>query len=465
MLGNLLLHFATEIRFNYTIIMTNYKSAPIPSTKMPGGVPYIIGNETAERFSFYGMKTILVIFMTKYLMDQSGALDVMNREEALTWYHLFSSGVYFTPILGALIADGLLGKYRTIIFLSLVYCLGHLVLSLDDTRFGLSIGLGLIAMGSGGIKPCVSAHVGDQFGKTNSHLLEKVFSWFYFSINFGAFFSTLATPILLEKYGPNVAFGIPGVLMFIATFVFWMGRKKFIHIPPGGMNFIKEITSKEGLSALARLTIIYVFVAIFWSLFDQTGSSWVLQADQMDRNWLGVEWLPSQVQAVNPILILIFIPLFNYFIFPTVSKRITLTPLRKIGFGLFLTAPSFLIIGYAQSLIDTGQTPGIYWQIIAYGVITAAEVLVSITCLEFSYSQAPKTMKSVIMSYFFLSLTLGNLVTAGVNIFIQNPDGSLKIEGADYFYFFGGLMFVTAVLFTMISRYYQPISYFQEEGA
>ena len=99
------------------------------------------------------------------------------------------------------------------------------MLSLDDTRFGLSIGLGLIAMGSGGIKPCVSAHVGDQFGKTNSHLLEKVFSWFYFSINFGAFFSTLATPLLLEKYGPNVAFGIPGVLMFIATFVFWIIEK------------------------------------------------------------------------------------------------------------------------------------------------------------------------------------------------------------------------------------------------
>ena len=155
----------------------------------------------------------------------------------------------------------------------------------------------------------------------------------------------------------------------------------------------------------------------------------------------------------------------NYVIFTAVSKLIVLTPLRKIGLGLFLAAPSFLIIGYAQSLIDSGQTPGIYLQLIAYGIITVAEVLVSITCLEFSYSQAPRTMKSVIMSYFFLSITLGNLITAGVNIFIQNPDGSLKIEGADYFYFFGGLMFVTAVLFTIISRYYQPISYFQEESA
>ncbi len=443
--------------------MTKYKTAPLPSKAMPRGVPYIIGNELAERFSFYGMKTILVIFMTKYLMDHSGAPDVMQREEALTWYHLFSSGVYFTPILGALIADGFLGKYKTIITLSIVYCLGHLVLALDDTRLGLSLGLGLIALGSGGIKPCVSAHVGDQFGKTNAYLLEKVFSWFYFSINFGAFFSTLATPLLLNKYGPNVAFGVPGLLMFMATWVFWLGRREFIHIPAGGISFIKEITGKEGLSALGRLTFIYVFVAFFWALYDQTGSSWVLQADMMNRHWLGVEWLPSQIQAVNPILILIFIPLFNYIIFPFIGRFINLTPLRKIGFGLFLTAPSFFIIGYAQSLIDTGQSVGIFWQLIAYTIITAAEVLVSITCLEFSYSQAPRTMKSFIMSYFFLSITLGNLVTAGVNMFIQNPDGSLKIEGAEYFYFFGGLMLITAVLFSIISRYYKPVSYFQEE--
>ena len=443
--------------------MSQYNSAPIPTNGMPNGIPYIIGNELAERFSYYGMKTILVIFMTKYLANQTGALDVMQREEALTWYHLFSSGVYFTPLLGALLADGLLGKYKTIITLSIVYCMGHLVLSLDDTRYGLAIGLSLISLGSGGIKPCVSAHVGDQFGKTNSHLLEKVYSWFYFAINFGAFFSTLLTPLLLQKYGPNVAFGVPGLLMLIATFVFWLGRRKFIHIPAGGKNFLKELTSIKGLSALGRLTVIYIFVAIFWSLYDQTGSSWVLQADQMDRIWLGVHWMPSQIQAVNPIMILIFIPVFNYILYPSISKIVTLTPLRKIGLGLFLTAPSFLIIGHAQSLIDAGLTPSIHWQILAYLIITAAEVMVSITCLEFSYSQAPRTMKSIIMSYFFLSITLGNLITAGVNIFIQNPDGSLKIEGANYFYFFAGLMFITALLFAIFSRYYKETSFYQEE--
>ena len=114
----------------------------------------------------------------------------------------------------------------------------------------LFAGLLLITIGSGGIKPCVSAHVGDQFGKGNSHLLTKIYNWFYFSINLGSVISTLMTPWLLKWYGPHWAFGIPGVLMAIATFLFWKGRHKFIHVPPGGKKFFNEIFSKEGLAAI-----------------------------------------------------------------------------------------------------------------------------------------------------------------------------------------------------------------------
>lgn len=167
--------------------MIHYKTRPAPSNTLPTGIPYIVGNEAAERLSYYGMRAILVIFMTQYLMNSSGQPDVMSENEAQGYFHLFVSTVYFMPLLGALLADGLLGKYRTIIFLSLIYCLGHFALALDDTRMGLLIGQGLIAMGAGGIKPCVSAHIGDQFGIANRHLMTKVFSWFYFSINFGAF--------------------------------------------------------------------------------------------------------------------------------------------------------------------------------------------------------------------------------------------------------------------------------------
>ena len=222
--------------------------------------------------------------MTKHLIDRNGSLDLMTDNEATYWYHFFTSAVYYTPIFGAILADAFLGKYKTILLLSIVYCLGHFTLALDETRLGLTIGLTLIAIGAGGIKPCVSAHVGDQFGKTNSYLLEKVYSWFYLSINLGAFVSTMLTPILLANYGPQIAFGLPGLLMLLATIVFWMGRNVFIHVPPGGMKFLKEIFSKEGINAILKLTPIYLFVAIFWALFDQTGSTWVIQAEHLDRH-------------------------------------------------------------------------------------------------------------------------------------------------------------------------------------
>ena len=124
--------------------------------------------------------------MTHQLMGRSGHLEKMTEEEALPWYHLFLFSVYFFPLLGAIISDIWLGKYRTIIYLSLVYCLGHVALAADETRLGLAVGLALIAIGSGGIKPCVSANVGDQFGPMNQHLIEKVYGWFYLSINLGS---------------------------------------------------------------------------------------------------------------------------------------------------------------------------------------------------------------------------------------------------------------------------------------
>ena len=410
--------------------MTQYRTAPVASSSMPKGIPYIIGNEAAERFSFYGMKAILVVFMTQYLYLLPGSLtnEPIAGPVAIEKNHMFIFWVYFTPIIGALLADIFLGKYRTIIALSLVYCGGHAALALMgisnsiDPALMLMIGLGLIALGSGGIKPCVSAHVGDQFGKTNANLISKVFGWFYFSINTGAFLSTMLTPWLLDWYGPHWAFGIPGVLMAIATFCFWMGRKVFIHVPAGGVRWFKETFSWVGIRAILKLMVIYLFVAVFWALFDQTSSSWVLQAEDMDRNWLGVTWLSSQIQAVNPIMILLFIPIFVFVVYPLINKVFKLTPIRKISIGLFVMVIGFGIIAIVQQWIDQGLTPSIGWQILAYAILTASEVMVSITCLEFSYTQAPRTMKSVIMALFLMSVALGSFFTASVASFIVVED-------------------------------------------
>jgi len=442
--------------------VSEYRTAPLATSGFPPGIPYIIGNEAAERFSFYGMKAILIVFMTQYLMGSGGVRDTMNPEQAKFWYHTFVMAAYFTPLLGALLADWLLGKYRTIIYLSILYCLGHLALALDETRLGLTLGLGLIALGTGAIKPCVSAHVGDQFGMRNKHLLEKVYGWFYIAINLGSFVSTLATPLLLQWYGPTIAFGVPGVLMAVATLLFWMGRRDFAHIPARGGQVFRDAFTGTGLRAIIALAPVYILVAMFWSLYDQTGSAWVLQAEEMDNVVFGVTVLSSQIQAANPFLILILVPLFSYVFYPLIHRVFPLTPLRKIGMGMFLTVAAFSASALIEQNIQDGGRPNIAWQVVAYVILTAAEVMVSITCLEFSYMQAPNSIKSIVMSLYLLSVSLGNLITAGVNAVIQNSDGTSKLPGASYYWFFTGMMTVAAILFVAVALKYRGRSYSQD---
>src|SRR5437764_12485569 len=174
----------------------------------------------------------------------------MHGNQASMDSNYFVVGVYALPVLGAIVADGLLGKYWTILSLSIVYCLGNLTLACMATSWGigigqrtmLAIGLLLICLGAGGIKPCVSANVGDQFGESNKHLLSKMFGWFYFSINAGSFISTILCPWLLSdpRFGPRWAFGIPGLAMFIATIFFCAGRNKMVHVPARGLGYLRE---------------------------------------------------------------------------------------------------------------------------------------------------------------------------------------------------------------------------------
>lgn len=443
---------------------SQYRTAPDPNeTGMPGGIPYIIGNEAAERFSYYGMRAILVVFMTKHLLGPDGELAPMDATEATIWQHQYMKASYAFPLLGAILCDWLWGKYRTILGISLLYCVGHAIMALCDLpeltglhpRTALWLALALVAMGSGGIKPCVSAHVGDQFGPSNKRLISRVFGWYYFSINLGAATSTVLTPWLLETYGPSVAFGVPGVLMGIATLTFWLGRNKFVHVPPGGKRFFGETFSPKGLLAVVNLLPLYALLAIFWSLFDQTTSTWVIQADRMDRDLFGWEVSPSQIQAANPILIMLLIPVFTQVIYPWVERWTEFTALKRIGVGLVMAPASFFIIAWVQSRIDAGETPHIGWQLLAYLVITAAEVLVSITALEFSYTQAPRRMKSFVTGVYWLSVALGNQIVVLVNTYLK--DRGVTDYNAEYFSGFAWAMAATAAI-------YLPWAYFLYRG-
>lgn len=203
------------------------KNAPLPRQ-----IPYIIGNEACERFSFYGMRNILVQFLASSIL--LAYLPEADRQGAAKdVFHTFVIGVYFFPLLGGWLADRFFGKYNTVFWFSLLYCAGHACLAMfEDNRSGFYTGLFLIALGSGGIKPLVVSFCGDQFDQSNKHRAKVVFDAFYWTINFGSFFASLLMPLFLREYGPAVAFGIPGVLMFIATVIFWAGRKKYVRVPP-----------------------------------------------------------------------------------------------------------------------------------------------------------------------------------------------------------------------------------------
>ncbi len=396
---------------------------------MPPGLPYIVVNEAAERYSFYGMRSILTVFMTAHLLDRSGALDPMTEQQARVWYHGFVAAVYFMPLLGGLLADLFWGKYRTIIALSLVYCVGHLVLALDATRWGLSVGLALIAVGAGGIKPTVSAHLGDQFRPGQAHLVDRAFARFYLAINVGAVLSMLSGEWLLVRFGPHVAFGIPGALMLLATVVFWTGRERYRTIPAEGARaWWRGLSAEGGLPAVARLVPLFAVVAVFWSLYDQTGSSWVQQARNglMDRSFqiLGREFilLPSQIQAVNPLLILGFVPLIAGRLVPWAERRgWRPTPLRLIGLGLVLAAASFAVITAVEARLYAGRPAHVSGQLGAYVLLSAGEVLLSMTCLAFAYTQAPNRAKSLVMGLYFLSFAAGNYLAVEVNRFLERP--------------------------------------------
>jgi proton-dependent oligopeptide transporter, POT family len=447
--------------------------------RYPPQVKYIVGNEACERFSFYGMSSILTVYMLQHLL--------YGERDAKAYYHYFVMATYLTPLVGGWIADRFLGRYRTILWVSFAYVLGHGVLAAWESRTGFLVGLALIAMGAGGIKPCVSAFVGDQLGAGQGTLLQRIYGWFYWVINLGSGTAKLLIPVLLDRHGPRVAFALPGVLMAIALLVFWAGHRHYVEAPPSGPKphgFLRVVRdavrrlgtgkpgqhwldlareghpadSVEGAKAVFRILGVFAAVTLFWALFDQKGSSWVLQAKQMDLAVGEVVLRPAQLQALNPFLILGLIPLFTWAIFPALERGgVSLPPLRKTTTGMFLPVLAFAAAAVLQTLIDAGRTPHVLWQLPQYVFLTVGEVLVSVTGLEFSYTQAPRSMRSTIMSIWFLTVALGNLLTALVTELVT-------FSGATYFWFFAGLMLAAAFAFRAIARGYRPAAGQVEPG-
>ncbi|KFO30708.1 solute carrier family 15 member 2 [Fukomys damarensis] len=397
----------------------------ICGSSYPLSIAFIVVNEFCERFSYYGMKAVLTLYFLYFLH--------WSEDTSTSVYHAFSSLCYFTPILGAAIADSWLGKFKTIIYLSLVYVLGHVLKSLGaipilggklaHTILSL-IGLSLIALGTGGIKPCVAAFGGDQFEEKHAEERTRYFSVFYLSINAGSLISTFITPMLrgdVQCFGEDcyaLAFGVPGLLMVIALVVFVMGSKMYKKPPPEGnivaqvikciwfaisnrfknQNRARNVPKRQhwldwaaekypkqlimDVKALTRILFLYIPLPMFWALLDQQGSRWTLQATKMNGNLGFFVLQPDQMQVLNPFLVLIFIPLFDLAIYRLIAKcGINFSSLRKMAVGMILACLAFAVAAIVEIKINGMAPPQPGSQEIFLKVLNLADDEVEVTVL------------------------------------------------------------------------------------
>uniref|UniRef100_A0A915MSS3 Oligopeptide transporter 1 n=1 Tax=Meloidogyne javanica TaxID=6303 RepID=A0A915MSS3_MELJA len=370
----------------------------------PKGVFFMLGNEFCERFSFYGMRAILIIYLTTDYQ--------LSENVAKQYYHVFVSLAYLSPLFGSVLADNYFGRFHVILWVSLIYVLGHLLLSIGaipflekSAKLGLDIsGLAVIAIATGGIKPCVSAFAADQFRDDQHRERTQFFSFFYFAINAGSLIAIAVTPLLRRvrcldsEHCFPLAFGVPGVLMLLAFLTFLAGWRFYKITPASKGNILWRVVKcicyalraklnsnlsrkrtyniecqpshwldyalpkydahlVAGVKSMVSIVVLYIPVVFFWALFDQQGSTWVLQATRMDGHvgWFTI--LPDQMNTLNPLFVLILVPMFEAWIYPMVNRICKITPLRKMALGGILAAVAFCIAGFVQIKINSTMEP------------------------------------------------------------------------------------------------------------
>uniref|UniRef100_A0A671Z1D5 Solute carrier family 15 member 1b n=1 Tax=Sparus aurata TaxID=8175 RepID=A0A671Z1D5_SPAAU len=577
----------------------------------PISIFFIVVNEFCERFSYYGMRAVLVLYF-KYFLQ-------WDDDFATTIYHTFVALCYLTPILGAIVADSWLGKFKTIVYLSLVYTLGQIIMAIsaihditdhnkdgtpDDMTLHIAlsmVGLLLIALGTGGIKPCVAAFGGDQFEDHQEKQRSTFFSIFYLSINAGSLLSTIITPILrAQECGIHkkmqcypLAFGVPAALMVVALIVFIVGSGMYNKTAPQG-NIIVKVCRCIGFAIknrsrhrssqhpkrehwmdwadekydklliaqvkmVLKVLFLYIPLPMFWALFDQQGSRWTLQATTLNGNFGFMTIQPDQMQTVNPILILVLVPIMDSVIYPLIAKcKLNFSPLKRMTVGMFLAALAFIAAALVQIQIDgtlptfpsssesqakfinmvdrkldikagindvplepymvlqcggsnvsfclqfedivskpeqganairqnfysispeyeevtiliyvkdiyvllkrylygsniqpvmdmSPNTVHMAWQIPQYFLMTAGEVVFSVTGLEFSYSQAPSNMKSVLQAGWLLTVAVGNII-----VLIISEAATLDDQWAEYI-LFASLLVLVCIIFAVMAYFY-----------
>jgi proton-dependent oligopeptide transporter, POT family len=414
----------------------------------PKGFWFVFWGELAERASFYGMKALLVL----YMIDKLGYTGANSSTVA----SFFTAACYLLPIAGGYIADRWLGKFRTIIYFAIPYIMGHIILGTFTSEVGLYIALALLAGGSGSIKPNISTLMGRMYEEQGkSHLLSQAFSWFYMAINIGAASTMTSLPFIRDRYGYSVAFMAPTIMMAVSLGIFYLGKK---HYPKEDVRQLASVVKTpqqrhEQRAALVRLSGLFLLIVFFWSIFDQSYSTWTLFA----RDYLVLDtWIgripPDAIQGLNPILIVVMSPFFAWLWMKT--DRSTARPLstpRKMLLGFVMVLLCMVLMTVAGFLAASSKV-SILWEVGAYVLITAAELCISAIGLQLAFEEAPEHMKSMITGVWLCTVFLGDIL-AGLfsRLYTQTTPGN-----------FFGMMTVMIAIVTVV--FYQVGKRFDRKG-
>jgi dipeptide/tripeptide permease len=433
----------------------------------PAGMYFFFWGEFAERASYYGMRAILLLYLAS---DPTGAIKGglhLPSEDASSIYFTFKMAAYFLPLLGGFLADRYFGKYWTIVGFSIPYVLGHFILGIESLP-AVYLALALLAGGSGVIKPNISTLMGmtyDQQRPGNERLRSSAFLWFYFAINVGAFISILSLPFLRNKYGYAVAFQFPAWLMVVSLLIFASG-KRFYAVETLDRRPKTPEEKAAQRKTLLQLFGVFALIVVWWVGYEHNDAQWVLFArDHMTTITLNLPFLdapytvpPDQVQTLNPLCVLIFVPLFSWF-FGKVDPEIRIfRPIRRIlmGFGITVVAIGLMALAgfYAQS---SGQKVSILILACSYILLTAGEVLVYGTGLELAYTAAPKNMKGFVTACFLLTDALANFINIlfgrcyGVS-FSATENGPRTLMPGPFFTLTAFLVLAAGIAFYFVGR-------------
>ena len=368
----------------------------------PRGFWFVFWGELAERASFYGMRTVLALYLIDVLrFGTAGAASVMT---------FFLAAAYLAPILGGYIADRWLGRFGTITAFALPYLAGHVVLAAVPTRTGLGAALVLLALGSGAIKPNTSTLMGMIYeAEKKTALLGRGFSYFYAAINVGSALTSLGLPLVRQAHGYATALLVPAVLMAVSFALFVAGRRHYPADPPRRTPTADERAA--GRAAIRRLAPLFGLIAVFWFVYDQTASTWIFFArDFADLGlWGTVSITPDQIQGTNPVFILVLTPVFNRLWGWLAARRGAAVPdTRKMHYGFWIVVITTAGMALAGAGAELGKVSA-WWLILATFVITLAELCINVVGLELSYRRAAPGTKSAITGAFLATVFVGDL--------------------------------------------------------